>query len=287
MKKMSDFKKLPLRDGCQCSGSCHSGHNPNLAPPDLLPVDFSIPGKVRDCGCAGSACPRQYLVITGFILGAFLFLHLAVNAIGLWPARFQTVAYLINGLESALPNLEIGLVFAPLAIHVTLGLRTLRRERLKLGVEKHHHGSDTRYWLQRVTAVILLVFLIFHLATMHRWGFHLVYQVTHWPALERYAAGGLFEPQRAFASVSAAMSLFWDGHAANPANLLIAELYLLGIASAVYHLANGVATGAEVLGFVTGSAQKEILWRCCMGAGVVLAAIGIMAWYAFASGTQR
>jgi hypothetical protein len=98
--------------------------------------------------------------------------------------------------------------------------------------------------------------------------------MTHWPALGRYAAGGLFEPRRAFASVSEAVSLFWDGQAANPANLLIAELYLLGIASAVYHLANGVATGAEVLGFVTGSAQKESLWRCCMGAGVVLAAIG-------------
>jgi hypothetical protein len=39
--------------------------------------------------------------------------------------------------------------------------------------------------------------------------------------------------------------------------LLIAEFYLLGIASAVYHLANGVATGAEVLGFVATIAQKE------------------------------
>jgi hypothetical protein len=116
---------------------------------------------------------------------------------------------------------------------------------------------------------------------------HLAYRVTHWPALERYAATGLFDPQRAFASVSEAMSLFWGGRASNPANLLIAEFYLLGIVSAVYHLANGVATGAEVLGFVTGNAQKESLWRCCMGAGVVLAAIGIIGWYAFASGTQR
>jgi succinate dehydrogenase/fumarate reductase cytochrome b subunit len=253
----------------------------------LLSVDFSMPGKARDCGCGGRACPRQYLAITGFILGAFLFLHLAVNAIGLWPARFQTVAYLMHGLSGTLPHLEIGLVFAPLAIHVALGVRTLRREGFKLGVEKHHHGSDTRYWLQRVTAVILLVFLAFHLATMHRWGVHLVYQITHWPALGRYAAGGLFEPRRAFASVSEAVSLFWDDLAANPANLLIAEFYLLGIASAVYHLANGVATGAEVLGFVSGSAQKESLWRCCMGGGVILAAIGMLAWYAFASGTQR
>lgn len=112
----------------------------------------------------------------------------------------------------------------------------------------------------------------------------MVYQITHWPALGRYAAGGLFEPRRAFASVSKAVSFFWDDPAANRANLLITESYLLGIASAVYRLANGVATAAEVLWFVTGSAQKERLWRCCMGAGVVLAAIGMMAWHAFASG---
>jgi hypothetical protein len=82
------------------------------------------------------------------------------------------------------------------------------------------------------------------------------------------------------------VSLCWDDQASNPANLLIAELYLLGIASAVYHLANGVATGAEVLEFVTGSAQKESLWRCCMGAGVAFAVIGMMAWYAFAFGAH-
>jgi hypothetical protein len=111
--------------------------------------------------------------------------------------------------------------------------------------------------------------------------------MTHWPALGRDSADGLFEPQRAFASVSVAVPLFRDGRAANPANLLIAEFYLLGIASAVYHLANGVATGAEVLGWVTSQAQKERFWRCCMGAGAVLTVIGMLAWYAIASGAWR
>ena len=277
---MSDLKKLPPRDGCQCGGSCHSRKLQSLSPRDLLSLDFSTPITEGGCGCGGHACPRHYVAITGFILGAFLLLHLTVSALGLWPARFQTVVNLIRGLGAALPVLEIGLVLA-LAMHVTLGLRTLGREKLTMGVKKHHHGSDTRDWLQRVTAVILLVFMAFHLATMPRWGLHFVYQITHWPALGHYSAAGLFEPQRAFASVSEAVSLFWGGRASNPANLLIAEFYLLGIASAVYHLANGVATGAQVLGFVTGSAQKESLWRCCRVAGVVLAAIGMMAWYAF------
>jgi succinate dehydrogenase/fumarate reductase cytochrome b subunit len=277
---MIDPEKLPRRHGCQCGGSCNSGKPQTLAPRDLLSLDFSKPEKEHGCACGGHVCPRHFLAITGFILGAFLLLHLLVNALGLWPARFQTVVTLIHGLGALLPNLEIGLVLA-LAIHVTLGLRTLRREKLKLGVEKHHCGSDVRYWLQRVTAVILLVFLSFHLATMPRWGLHLVHQITHWPALRRYAAGGLFEPQHAFASVSEAQWHFWDEHTANPANFLIVQLYLLGIAAAVYHLANGVATGAEVLGFVNTNRRKEKLWRVCMGAGFVFAAIGMAGWYAF------
>jgi len=191
-------------------------------------------------------------------------------------SRMQWFGYL-------LPALEVALVLVPLAVHVTLGLRTLRREDLKLGVAKHHHGSDVRYWLQRVTAAILLMFLIFHLATMHRWGFHLIYQITRWPGLADYAAGGLFEPQRAFSSVAKAVSCFWDEHPANPANLLMTEFYLLAIASAVYHLCNGMATGMEVLGFVTTGRQKAILWRICTGGGIVLAVIGLAGWRAFTS----
>lgn len=235
------------------------------------------------CACGGGVCPRRYLAATGLLFGAFVILHLAVNALGLWPSSFQTVVNRIHGLGAALPALEIGLVLAPLAIHVALGLRTLRREQLKFGVEKHHHGSDLRYWLQRVTAVILLVFLGFHLSTMHRWGLHLVYRITHWPALGRFAAGGLFEPQRALPSVSESVWHFWDAHAANPANWLVVQLYLFGLAAAVYHLCNGAATGAEVLGFAAVPARKERLRRVCLGTGFVLAAVALAAWFAFAA----
>jgi len=210
-----------------------------------------------------------------------------VNSIGLWPAQFQSAANLLHGMAAALPNFEVGLVLVPLAIHVALGLRALRREGLKMGVEKQQHGSDARYWLQRVTAVILLVFLAFHLSTMHRWGGHLAYQITHWPALGRFAGGPLFNPHSAFASVSGAVSLFWDDHAANPANLLIAEFYLLGIASAVYHMVNGFATGAEVMGLVSTKRQKRQLEHGCMVAGIILTAIGLAAWYAFTARAAR
>ena len=64
---------------------------------------------------------------------------------------------------------------------------TLRREELKFGVEKHHHGSDLRQWLQRVTALIMLAFILFHVITLHRW------------------FGGRFDPANAFSSASHAI----------------------------------------------------------------------------------
>lgn len=281
---MMEPEQLPLRDGCQCGGSCHPEKAQPLGPRDSLPVDVSIPKNEGDCACGGQACPRQFLAITGFILGTFLIVHLSVNMLGFWPSRFQLVVDLIHSLGAALPVWEVGLIFIPLTIHVALGLGTLWPDKLRLNARKQHRGSEVRYWLQRVTAVILLAFLAFHLATMRQWRFHLPYEIAPWLILGSGPAGGLFEPQRAFAFVSDTAWHFWDGHTANPANLLIVQFYLLGVASAVYHLANGVATGAEVLGFATSITQKQWCLRVCMGAGFILAVIGMMAWYAFAPG---
>jgi hypothetical protein len=70
---------------------------------------------------------------------------LCINALGLWPGRFQTAVKLTQGLGVALPVLEIGLVLA-LAVHPMIGLRKLFRERLKFSVPNHHHGIGARYW---------------------------------------------------------------------------------------------------------------------------------------------
>jgi succinate dehydrogenase / fumarate reductase cytochrome b subunit len=270
------------KTSCGCGGHGRQAFVATQSDPRaILALKFGEEAEQK-CDCSSGNCPRHYLAITGFILVTFVVLHLVVNMLGLWPARFQTAVNHIHGLGAALPILEIGLIFIPLAIHVAFGLRTLRREKLKFDVEKHLHGSDLRQWLQRVTAVILLAFIAFHLATMHRWGLNLVFRLTHWPVLERYAAGGLFEPSRAFASVRDGLGNFWSAASGHPANLLVAQFYLLGITSAVYHLANGVATGSEVLGFTTTPAAQQRLWRLCLVTAPLLLLTGIAAWYAFA-----
>jgi succinate dehydrogenase / fumarate reductase cytochrome b subunit len=255
------------RSGCQKSSCTCGGHGGRVAPADpsaILTMEFGE-GEAHQCNCNGRTCPRHYLAWSGFVLGGFLVLHLAVNTLGLWPARFQTAVNRIHGLGAAQPVLEIALIFIPLAIHMAFGLRTLWREKLKFGIEKHHHGNDLRQWLQRVSALILLAFITFHVVTLHRW------------------FGGRFDPHNAIGSVSQALWQFWPGlPAGHPVNLLVAEFYLLGIAAAVYHLANGIATGSEVLGFTAAPAAQQRLWRTCLAAAPVLLLAGLAAWHAFA-----
>ena len=126
-----------------------------------------------------------------FVAGGFLVLHLAINTLGLWPDTFQAAVNRNHALGPLLPVLEMGLIFLPVTIHAALGLRTLGREKLRYGVAKHHHGSELRQWLQRVTAVILLAFILFHVVTLHRW------------------FGGRFDPHHAFSSASQAVWQFW------------------------------------------------------------------------------
>jgi len=255
-------KSSPTKNSCGCGGHVI---RPDVAIPTnigsvhALKFTATPPHK---CNC-GHACPRKYLVWSGFLLGGFLVLHFSANLLGIWPERFQRMVSLNHSIGSALPALEIGLIFIPLGIHLVFGLRTLSRERLRFGIVKHHHGSDLRNWLQRVSATILFGFILFHVATMHRW------------------LGGRFDSHNAFNTASQTIWQFWSNlPAGHPANALVAHLYLLGIVAAVYHLANGIATGTEVLGWVETSAAQRLLWHICLAAALMVLLAGLGAWYA-------
>lgn len=248
--------------GCGCGGHGHPAPSPD--PRAILALKFGQP-HVSHCQCGGQRCPRHYLAATGFVLGTFLVLHLALNAIAWWPARFQATVTRLHACGPWLPVLEVLLVLVPLAVHLAFGLRTLRREQLRFGGQKHHHGSDLRQWLQRFTAIILLLFLGFHILVMHRW------------------FGGRFNPEQAFSSAAQAVWQFWSGQPSrNGWNLLFALFYLFGLLAAAYHFANGLATGLEVLGWAESPARQKWVGRFSLVLGPVLLLAGLVAWLALA-----
>ena len=251
------------KSGCGCGGHGHA-KTAVLNPHTIRTIQFGEAAG-HSCSCSGGGrCPRHYLAPTGYVLAGFLILHLVVNVLALRPGIFQSAVSLIHSLGVLLPALEISLA-AVLFVHVLFGLRLMRRDKLKFITGGHYHGSPMRQWLQRVTAVIMLAFVLFHVVVLHR------------------GLGGRFDPQHAFSSASHAIWQFWTGlPVGHPVNLLFAFFYLLGISAAVYHVGNGVATGAEVLGWVkTPTAQKRLESICLIAAPVLLFA-GWIAWYAFA-----
>ncbi len=251
------------KSNCGCGGRSHA-KTAGLNPRSIRTIKFGEEAEHQSSCSGGGRCPREYLAPTGYVLGGFLILHLLVNALAIWPGKFQSVVNRIHSLGALLPVLEIGLA-SVLTFHIVVGLRLMRRDKLNFISGEHYHGSPMRQWLQRVTAVIMLSFVLFHIAVMHRW------------------FGGRFDPNNAFSSAQYAIWQFWHGQPAGSfPNLLFAQFYLIGIVAAVYHVANGLATGAEVLGWVSTPAAQDRLWRVSICTALILLLAGMAAWWATA-----
>ena len=240
------------------------------------------PAKSHSCGCKKRYCPRKIQSVSGVVFGLMMVQHLAVNFLGLWPERYQAAVDRIYGLGPWLPWLSLTLVFLPLAVHVGLGLKLLKGAGLAYQTGKHHHGGDLRYLLQRLSAVILLVFIGLHVLTLHSWGLHQVYRLTGWNSLDAYASSGLFHPTDAHASTARAIRTL--ASSAGPlasGNVAVMGLYLLAIWATAYHLANGLSTTAMVWNLTRTPDSERRLAIICAGFGIALACVGTLAWCAF------
>jgi len=240
-----------------------------------LPAFSTTPGRIH-------FLLRRIHSLAGISFGGYIVVHLAVNASGWSPRAYQLNVDKIHSLEPALPFIEIATIFSPLLLHMLYGIY-IAWFGVKYNTMKYNYGGNLRYTLQRWTAVILLLFVAFHIATLHKWGFHLVYQITHLQALESYATTGLFHAHnQAFQSTVGGIRNFWNAQSpTNPGNILVMAFYLLGVWSAVFHFANGLWTAAIAWGLtVTANAQRR--WgHVCLMLGVAMFVIGTAAWAAF------
>lgn len=231
---------------------------------------------------------RRVMAWTGLMLSGFLFFHFAVAAFGLHRQSFEALSESLERQRPWTTVLEVVFVFVPLAVHALVGFYIMRKEGLAYRLGKRHSGGDLRYALQRASGAILAAFALFHVGTMHRWGFHLLYRMTGWEALSRYAGGGLFDPQRAYASVAAAFAGGPEGWGGE----FVSGFYLLGLVAAVYHATNGTATVASLLkwtvGLGPGQEAEPSPWlpSAILTAGLLLALLGLAGWAAFALGFE-
>jgi succinate dehydrogenase hydrophobic anchor subunit len=213
-------------------------------------------------------------------MGCFLSAHLAIGVTGWSPIAYQRNIDAVQGALAHLPGFTLAAIFLPLLFQAVSGLYLLRKEGMRYGVKKCNRGGKLRFFLQRATGLAILAFALFHVGTLHAWGLHAVHRFTHWSALSRYAAGGLFQAGgAAFRSTAEGFGNFCGAWSAG--NRMVAVFCLLGIWAAAFHAANGAWSGGVIWNLAPTSETKRRWAHICAVIGAVLLAAGTVAWFAF------
>ncbi len=183
-------------------------------------------------------------------LAGYLLIHLVRQASVLWGQR----AYSTWGVAEPTPwrlGLSIVLVYLPLLVHASLGLARLSRP-----VDAPGEGGWPRPLgraLQQLSAAVLLVFLLVHLWQL---------SVPSWT--------GALAPSDYYPELCASLSSTrWGGIP------WVAIGYLLGVAAAAQHGAQGLHHGLLALGVIRPG--RERIWaRCCVALGLSLFGLGAL-----------
>ena len=255
----------PLRKGRFVSTLTAPPGSPEGSPEANAPVSY------EKCAGLRHFWLRRIHSLFGLMFGGYVVVHLSVNMSGLWPKVFQQNVDKIHDLEPILPAIEIAAIFTPLIVHLLYGVY-IASAGIKFNTTKYNYGGNVRYFLQRMTAWVLLAFLIYHIGTLHKWGLALF--------LSPDAGYPEFQPHNM--AYQSTVSSIKTPYGSNLANVAVMILYLVGVWSACFHFANGLWTSAIAWGVTTtAGAQKRWGNVCCM-VGIVLLLIGTTAWFAFA-----
>jgi succinate dehydrogenase / fumarate reductase cytochrome b subunit len=194
---------------------------------------------------------RRLHSLSGIIpVGVYLCIHLSVNATAVvGPESYQQQVNRIHSLGAFLLPAELFGIFLPILFHAILGVIIFLEG--KSNPMSYSYAANWRYALQRWTGLIAFAFIIYH-----------VWQTNPYFAV---LGGGRFEPHAAYVSTAEILqSAPW-----------IAPIYAIGIAAAVFHLANGIWTALITWGITVGdNAQRKAGWVCA-AVGVVLLVFGI------------
>jgi len=179
-------------------------------------------------------------------VGAFLVFHLWENSQSRFGAAHynQEVVAALQGMNY-LPLIELFLIALPLLLHAGYGLLVTRQGRPEL--RRYGYLRNWLYWLQRLSGIAILVFLVLHVGATR--------------------IQGIFEP-------AVRADLFGHMHEllSNP---WIFSIYLVGLLLSVFHLANGLWSMAIVWGLTTSARAQTLFAYACTGVGVLLGLLGI------------
>ena len=206
---------------------------------------------------------RRLHSLSGLVpLGVFVVFHLGANSLILVPTdppgeMFQKGVDGIHWLGPLVYPVEIIGIFIPLAFHTVVGIMIAFSGRMNS--QTYRYGGNIRYTLQRVSAFVVLIFIVYHLYHMH------------W--LGKPFGGANFDPHDAANTAAAAMQQAkW-----------IAPVYAIGVLATVFHLANGIWTALITWGITIKPKSQQVAGYFCTALGIVMAIVGLVAVSGFRS----
>lgn len=191
---------------------------------------------------------RRLHSLSGIVpVGLFVIMHLFTN-FQMASGDFQHEVEFIHSLP-ALLIIEWGL-WLGIGFHAALGIVYAVTGRPNV---KHYPYADNwRYSAQRITGYLALIFIFLHIATLRwRWDFF-----------------GWFTPFFVAAPDGHPLSMATTANALQ-GSYVVLILYIIGVASVIYHWSNGLWTAAISWG-VTITVQAQRRW------GYVCAALGLV-----------
>ncbi|MFT3786285.1 MAG: hypothetical protein QM770_08975 [Tepidisphaeraceae bacterium] len=188
---------------------------------------------------------RRLHSFTGIMFGMYLFVHLTVNATLVEGVRhgdnlsnsvFQGLVNYIHSLPF-LVMVETAFIYLPIAYHTFYGFYIIYTGQPNVG--RYGYTRNWLYIFQRVTAVVLTFFILFHVLTfkgVFGEGSAVLQALT-------------FKPGAATASTIIHLNYAW---------WIWAVIYPLGVLAAAFHTANGFYAAAITWGLtVSAKAQKR------------------------------
>ena len=197
---------------------------------------------------------RRLHSLTGLVFGGYLCVHLVVNATLIQGGHGDSDIYQLQVDKiHSLPFLwafEWGLIYLPIIYHTLYGIWITLTGQPNVG--SYGYAKNWFYLLQRISAIIIAAFLIFHVLAMKGLlGPHLA-----------------FDPHNATASAAAHM---------HSSPIVAWVIYPLGIIASCYHLANGFWTAGITWGLTISNAAQRRWGFVCGILFVVMLTCGFLA----------
>jgi len=225
----------------------------------LSSATAALPGTRASLGATHFLLRRLHS-LTGIVFGLYLCVHLLVNATLIEGARHggqSTVFQQQVDKIHSLPFLEVvewAAIYLPLLFHTVYGIYIVVTGQPNVG--KYNYGKNWAYFFQRVSAMILVLFILFHVLSMKG-----VLGVS----------GLTFDPNQATSSTAAHMQY---------SPFISYFVYPIGVLAACFHLANGFWTAAITWGLTVSRESQKRWGLVCFVIFLMTFGAGITAWAA-------